>query len=140
MATDEPVVSRNVVTAGSDRSFGLVFATFFCIVGLWPVMSGDAPRLWALGLASIFALVAVAAPRALSPLNKLWFRLGLVLHHVVNPIVMALIYYGTVVPIGLILKSCGKKLLPRTREPQATSYWIAREPPGPPRGSMLKQF
>ena len=74
------------------------------------------------------------------PLNQLWFRLGLALHRVVSPIVMLLIYYGAIVPLGLILQVGGKDLLRLKWEPDAPSYWIPRQPPGPPRGSMSKQF
>ena len=80
------------------------------------------------------------APRLLQPLNRLWFKLGLLLHHVVNPVIMALMFYGAMLPMALLLRWLGKDLLRLKREPEAQSYWIAREPPAPAPGSMSKQF
>ena len=125
----------------TPRSFGFTVATLFLIIGGWPwVFRGEAPRLWALGLALVFAVAPLVAPRTLGPLNWLWFRFGLLLHGIVNPVIMALIYFAGVVPIGLLVRAAGKDLLRLRWEPQAASYWIPREPPGPRHGSMLKQF
>jgi hypothetical protein len=77
-------------------------------------------------------------PRVLHPLNRAWLALGLLLHHVVNPVIMALMLYGAILPMALLLQALGKDLLRLKREPQATSSWIPREPPAP--GSMSKQF
>jgi Saxitoxin biosynthesis operon protein SxtJ len=140
MSVNEPVVSRRRVVVGSNRTFGLVFAAVFGVIALWPLASGGMPRLWASALALAFLAVALVAPRLLSLLNRAWFYLGLALHRVINPIVMAIIYYGTVVPVGLILRARGKDTLRLKRDPNAKSYWIERDPPGPPRGSMTKQF
>ena len=140
MAANEPVVSHRKVVAGSDRSFGLVFAGFFALVALLPATHGAPIRWWALGLALAFAAVAFAVPRLLHPLNRVWFALGLLLHHVVNPLVMAVMFYGAILPMALLLRALGKDLLRLKRDPQAVSYWIAREPPAPAPGSMRKQF
>lgn len=140
MATNEPIVSHKKIAMGSNRSFGLVFAVFFALVGLAPVLHGAAVRLWALGLALAFTAAAFLAPRLLQPLNRVWFKLGLALHHVVNPIVMAVMFYGAILPMAVLLRALGKDLLRLKREPESHSYWIAREPPAPAPGSMSKQF
>ena len=70
----------------------------------------------------------------LRPLNRLWLKFGLLLHKVVNPIVMALVFFGTVLPTGLIMRVLGKDLLRLKRQPDANSYWIERRPPGPAPG------
>jgi hypothetical protein len=140
MSVNEPVISHRRTEIGSNRAFGIVFAVVFAIITLWPLLSGRAPRLWAAVIAGIFLAAALFAPKILSPLNRAWFRLGLALHRVVNPVVMAVIYYGTVVPIGLILRLRGKDPLRLKRDADATTYWISRDPPGPPRGSMTRQF
>ena len=128
-------------TSSSNKTFGLFFAAVFILVGCWPwLVHGRAPHFWAWAVAAGFGTAAFTAPRLLAPINRLWFRLGLALHHVVNPIIMALIYYGAVVPMGLAVKLAGKDLLRLRRDPAATTYWIAREPPGPPPASMAKQF
>lgn len=127
------------VRVGSPRAFGFVFAGAFTVIALLPMLKGDEPRLWALGVAAVFLLVALAAPRLLQPLNLVWFRIGLLLHAVVNPVVMSLIFWVTVVPMGLIMRAAGKDLLRLKRDPGAQTYWIGRDP-GPERGSMSRQF
>jgi hypothetical protein len=140
VSANEPIVAHRKVVAGSNRSFGIVFAVVFGLIGAWPLVSGNPPRLWAAGIAIAFAIVALAAPHWLAPLNRLWFRVGLLLHRVVNPVVMGLIFFLTVVPIGLLMRAFGKDPLRLRREPAADSYWIARVPPGPEPGSMSRQF
>lgn len=125
---------------GSDRQFGLVFAAFFAAVALWPWVSGGSLRLWPLPLALGFGLVAGLAPRALGPLNAVWTRFGLVLNAVVSPIVLAVIFFVGFVPIGLVLRALGRRPLPLKRDPSAPSYWVVREPPGPPPETMTQQF
>ena len=140
MAANEPIVSHKKVVAGSDRSFGLVFAAFFVIVALLPASHGAPLRWWALGLAAGFAIVAFIVPRVLHPLNRAWLALGLLLHHVVNPVIMAVMFFGAILPMALLLRALGKDLLRLKRDPQAASYWIPREQPAPAPGSMSKQF
>jgi hypothetical protein len=140
MVANEPVVSHRKVVAGSNRSFGLVFAAFFTLVGLLPAVHGTPVRFWALGIAAVFAAAAQWAPGVLQPLNRLWFKLGLLLHHVVNPIVMAVLFFGTILPMALLVRATGTDLLRLRREPESTTYWIPREPPAPASGSMSKQF
>lgn len=126
------------VKQGSDRNFGLLFAIVFAVIALFPFLHSEPPRLWPLPIAAGFVGCAYIAPRLLRPLNQLWFRLGLLLHHIVNPVIMALLFYGAVVPTGLILRAFGKDLLRLRREPEIKSYWIEKS--SPPPGSMTKQF
>ena len=140
MAANEPVVSHKKVVMGSNRSFGLVFAVFFVLVALLPMVHGGPMRWWALGIAAAFAAVGFFVPRLLQPLNWVWFKLGLLLHHVVNPVIMAAMFYGAMLPMAVLLRWLGKDLLRLKREPDSTSYWIPREPPAPTPGSMSKQF
>jgi predicted membrane metal-binding protein len=140
MSTHDPLVSHRKNKLGSDRSFAMVFAGFFAIVALAPLLHGGPMRWWAIALAAVFAAVGFVAPRFLSPLNRLWFRLGLALSRVVSPVVMGIVYYVVVVPTGLIIRARRKDPLRLRREPEAPTYWIRREPPGPTRGSMSRQF
>jgi hypothetical protein len=140
MAANEPVVSHKKVVMGSNRSFGLVFAVFFVLVALLPMVHSAPMRWWALGIAAAFAAVAFFVPRLLQPLNWVWFKLGLLLHHVVNPVIMAAMFYGAMLPMAVLLRWLGKDLLRLKREPNSSSYWIPREPPAPAPGSMSKQF
>lgn len=139
-AAHETFVSHRTVRKGSDRSFGVIFAVLFVVIGLWPLWSGNTPRLWALGIAGLFLLLAWLRPTLLKPLNNVWLLLGLLLHRVVTPLVMGVMYYGTIVPVGLLLKAFGKDLLRQKQQPAAETYWIRREPPGPEHGSMSRQF
>lgn len=128
------------VKTASNREFGWVFTAFFCIVGLWPLLDSATPRAWALIAAALFALTTLFFPIALSPLNRLWTRLGALLHKIVNPVVLGLIYGLTIVPIGLIFKLLGKDPLRLKRDPDASTYWIDRQPPGPATDSLPRQF
>ena len=128
------------VKVGSERAFGLVFAAVFVIVGLLPLLGDGGVRFWALGVALAFAVIAFAMPRLLRPLNLVWFRFGLLLHAVVSPLVLGLLFFVTVTPTGLIMRMLGKDLLNLRRDETAESYWIVREPRGPAPESMKNQF
>lgn len=140
MATNEPIQSHRNVTVGTERNFGIVFAVVFTIVGLARLYRGGDVRWWAIAIGVAFLICAFAAPRLLRPLNHLWFKFGLLLHHVVNPIVMGALYFGAVVPMGLLVRALGKDLLHLKFDKAAASYWIPRDPPAPPPGGMTKQF
>lgn len=128
------------VRGSSNRSFGLIFAAFFCVIALLPLFSGGEVRPWALVAAAVFAAIALAMPSILAPLNKAWMRLGLLLHRVVNPIVLGLMFLVAIVPIGLLMRLSGKDLLRLKFSRDASSYWIIREPKGPDPRSLNRQF
>ncbi len=140
MSSNEPIISHRKVTIGSERSFGTAFAILFAATALLPWLHGRPIRLWALGVAAVLLAAAWWAPGLLSPLNRLWFRLGLALHAIVNPVVMAVLFYGAFLPMGLLLRLLRKDPLRLQWRPEADTYWIPREPPGPRPGSMSKQF
>jgi hypothetical protein len=125
----------------SLRQFGFVFAAFFLVIALSPWVLHHAPvRVWALVLAPLFALTAIVAPRLLAPLDLVWRRFGLLLHHVTNPLFMALIYWLAFVPLGVAIRLSGKELLRMKRDPAAHTYWIVRPQPGISGPSMSRQF
>jgi hypothetical protein len=140
MATNEPIQSHRKVTVGTERNFGIVFAVFFAIIGFAPLYHGGAVRWWAIALGATFLFCAFVAPRLLRPLNLLWFKFGLLLHHIVNPIIMGGLYFGAVVPMGLLVRALRKDLLHLKFDKTTPSYWIPRNPPAPPPGGMTKQF
>jgi hypothetical protein len=125
---------------GSERSLGVVFAVVFLVIGLWPVLGGAGVRPWALGLAALFALAAVVRPAVLAPVNRAWTRLGGLLHRVVTPLVMGLLFFATVTPTALIMRVFGKHPLPLRFDRKAKTYWIERHPPGPAPETMRNQF
>lgn len=128
------------VEGSSDRVFGFVFAVVFLVIGLWPLLGGSGPRFWSLFLAGGFALLALAFPRVLSPLNRLWTRFGLLLHRIVSPLVLGLIFTVAVTPVALMMRLFGKDPLRRRYDSGAESYWIEREDPGPAPETMRNQF
>jgi hypothetical protein len=128
------------IQGSSDRSFGFVFAAVFAIVGLLPLLGQRGPRLWALGIAALFLVVALAKPTSLAPLNRVWFKFGLLLHRIVSPIILGILFYVVIVPTGALMRLFGKRPLQLQLEPTASSYWIPRVPPGPAPESMKNQF
>jgi hypothetical protein len=138
-STHESFARDEAAVPGSDRTFGLVMAAALAIVSLlngwhhgrlWP---------WTSAAVALFLLAAWLMPSVLHPLNRLWMKLGLLLHRVVNPIVMGLLFYGTILPTGLVMRMRGRDLLRLKREPDAETYWIVRTP-GPAPESMRDQF
>jgi hypothetical protein len=136
----EDLVRDHEVVGSSDRSFGLTIAAVCGFVGAVRMALGHEHWGWWLAVALIAATLALFRPRALAPLNVLWLRLGLLLYKVVNPIAMGLVFFMTVVPIGLIMRACGKDTLRLRRDPDTASYWIVRDPPGPEASTMKNQF
>ncbi len=112
----------------------------FAIVGLWPLVDGGAVRFWALIAAGGFLAAGFLAPAALRPLNRVWFLFGMVLHKIVNPLVMGLLFYITITPMALVMRLLGKDPLNRRFDSKAKSYWIERRPAGPAPESMRNQF
>lgn len=127
------------VKGGSDRAFGIVFAVVFTLIGLLPVLGGGLPSWWALLVAAAFLALALARPALLAPLNRLWLKFGLLLHRIVSPLIMGMLFYGVVTPVGLLMRATGKDPMQRRRDPSAESYWIVREP-GPAPETMKQQF
>jgi saxitoxin biosynthesis operon SxtJ-like protein len=117
-----------------------VFAAVFAIIAAWPLLSWRGPRLWALGLALAFLLAALAFPRVLHPLNRLWFRIGMLLHHVVTPLVMGLIFCFGVVPTALVMRMRRKDPLRIDGHRRGETTWVVRSPPGPAPDSMKRLF
>ena len=118
-----------------------MFAGLFTLLTLLKLWRGWSIWGWVfLGLALAFAALALLAPQLLAPLNRLWLKLGLVLHKVVTPIIMAMLFYLAITPMGVAMRLMGKDLLRLKREPGAKTYWIERQPPGPAPDTMKNQF
>jgi Saxitoxin biosynthesis operon protein SxtJ len=139
MASHETLQAHRTAKLGSNRSFGLVFAGFFTLVSLWPLLRHGPLRLWALALAIVFLIIALAAADWLAPLNRIWFKIGLALHTVVSPVILGVLYFAIVVPFGQVLRWRGQDPL-RLKQSDAETYWIVRDPAGPEAGAMTKQF
>jgi hypothetical protein len=139
--THERIAGTDEIEGSSDRSFGLVFAGFFALVAVLPLLSGKPMRWWAVGVALVFLAVTLGRPILLRPLNRLWTRLGLLLGKVTTPIVVGLIFYAVITPVGWLKRMFGgADSLHLEFEPDKASYWIERNPPGPAPDSIKHQF
>jgi hypothetical protein len=125
---------------GSDRALGLVFACLSALVASQQAWRGTAWWPYWTGVAAMFALVTWLAPGILTPLNRLWSRLALVLSKVTTPVLMALLFFGSVWPTGLVMRILRKDPLRLKWQRESESYWVERTPPGPPPESLKNQF
>ena len=121
----------------SNKSFGLLFFVVFLILGLWPLKNGENLNYYFLTASAIFLLLGLINSKLLSPLNKLWIKLGEVLGVIIAPIVMALVYFVILTPVSIIVRVFGKDLLGIKFNKKINSYWIKRKKN---LGSMRKQF
>ena len=120
----------------SNKSFGILFCVVFAIVALWPIMKGGSLRIWPIPISLIFLTLGLLNSKLLNPLNLAWIKFGELLGKIIAPIIMAIIYFIIVTPIGLFMRLIGKDLL-NTKFTKDSSYWIKREKNI---GSMKKQF
>ena len=113
---------------GSERSFGFVVGGILLVIALWPLHAGLQPHWWALAAALPLIALAAIQPSLLAPVNKLWFKLGMLLGRIISPVVLGIVYFLWITPFALVMRWMGKKLLALGFEPDANSYWIVREP------------
>jgi len=112
----------------SNRSFGLLFFAVFIIVAFWSFRGNlEEIKVWSVGLSIIFLILGLLNSKLLTPLNKFWHYLGLGLGLIVSPIVMALIYFLVVTPIGFVMRLIGKDLLRLKSNKNIKSYWMKKE-------------
>lgn len=130
--------SHGEIKPPSERSTGVVFSVVALIVAAWWRNSPVVPWV-ALGVAGVLAALSLAAPRALKPLNLIWFQIGLLLHRVVNPVVMFAMFAIVFLPAGLIMRIWHDPLGLRRRTPGST-HWIERAPAAQNSASMANQF
>ncbi len=110
----------------SNRNFGIVFCIVFFIIATWPILSENNIRIWSLILSFIFLILGILNSKLLKPLNKIWFKFGLILGKLVAPIVMGIVFFFVVTPTGLIMKILRKDLL-NLKKNNSTTYWIKRD-------------
>ena len=120
----------------SNRSFGIIFFIVFLLISVWPIMDGQAFRVWSLVISLIFLILGILNSKILTPLNLAWIKFGEILGRFIAPVVMAVIYFLIVTPIGLFMRIIGKDLL-NLKFSQNSSYWIKREKN---LGPMKRQF
>ncbi len=111
---------------GSNRSFGLVFFIVFFIISFWPLLNSNEIRIWSLIVSIIFLILGLINSKALTPLNKVWFKFGIFLGNIISPIVMGVIYFAVVTPIALLLRVINKDVL-SLKKTKNSSYWKNKE-------------
>ena len=121
----------------NNKGFGLLFFAVFLIIGLWPLINGESPRIVFFIIGLIFLILGLVNSKILTPLNKAWVKLGELLGKIIAPIVMAGVYFIVLTPISLIVRLFGKDLLKVKFSKKSKSYWIKRDKD---LGSMDKQF
>ena len=126
----------NDIKVGSNRSFGLVFFVVFIIITFYPLLGSGNIRLWSLILSLIFLILGLMNSNILTPLNKLWFKFGILLGKIISPLIMGIIFFFVVTPIGLLMKIFKKDLL-NLKYKKDISYWIKKEEP---KSKMKNQF
>ena len=110
----------------SNRNFGIVFSIVFLIIAIWPILNQNEIRIWSIIISFIFLILGLINSKFLSPLNKSWFKFGLILGSVIAPIVMGIVFFFVVTPTGLIMKALGKDILALKRNKNNT-YWLEKD-------------
>ena len=126
----------NNVKISSNRSFGIVFFIVFLLIALYPVINNEEIRVWSLIVSLIFLVLGLLNSKILNPLNQIWFKFGVLLGRIISPLIMAIIFFFVVTPIGLIMRTLGKDIL-NLRYNTKKTYWIEKTGP---KSKMKNQF
>ena len=124
------------IKIGSNRSFGIVFFIVFFLISLYPLLYGESIRVWFLAISLIFLILGLVNSKILSPLNKVWFKFGIILGKIISPVIMGIIFFFVVTPIGLLMRLLGKDVL-NLKYDKKKSYWIEKSGP---KSKMKNQF
>ena len=124
-----------IITNKNNAFFGILFFIFFLIIGLYPLKSAEVIRIWSVVLSLIFLIITIIKPNLFTFLNKLWIQFGVLLGKIISPVVMGLVFFIVVTPIGIFVRILKKDVMGLKRG--ASSYWINREDK---LQSMKKQF
>jgi hypothetical protein len=124
------------VKIGSNRSFGIVFFLVFLLISIYPLINNESIRIWSLVVSLIFLVLGIINSNLLLPLNRLWFKFGIFLGKIISPIIMGIIFFLVVTPIGLIMRLIGKDIL-NLKYSDYRSYWIEKTGP---KSKMENQF
>ena len=119
-------MKNSKIKISSNKSFGIVFFTVFLIIAIWPLLNGYEIRYWSLIISIVFLLLGILNSKILTPLNKIWFKIGILLGNVISPIIMSIIFFLVVTPTSFIMKILGKDLL-NLKKNTKNSYWITKQ-------------
>ena len=124
------------IKISSNRSFGIVFFIVFLLIALYPINYSGEIRVWSVIISLIFLVLGLFNSKILTPLNKLWFKFGIFLGKIISPLIMGIIFFLVVTPIGLIMRIFGKDVL-NLKYNKKQSYWIEKKGP---KSKMKNQF
>jgi len=124
------------IRISSNRSFGIVFFVVFLLIALYPLTHGGEIRIWSLIISILFLILGLLNSKILAPLNKIWFKFGILLGKIVSPLIMGIIFFLVVTPIGFIMRLLGKDVL-NLKYNKNKSYWIEKNGP---KSKMKNQF
>ena len=124
------------IKISSNRSFGIVFFIVFLLIALYPLTYSEEIKVWSATISLIFLVLGLFNSKILTPLNKLWFKFGIFLGKIISPIIMGIIFFLVVTPIGLLMRLFGKDVL-NLRYNKNKSYWIEKNGP---KSKMKNQF
>ena len=130
------MIKKSEIKMGTNRSFGIVFFIVLLIISIWPVGKGEKILILPLIISLFFLLLGLLNSKFLTPLNKLWFKFGIFLGKIISPLIMGIIFFFVVTPIGLLMKLFGKDLLSLKFSDKKT-YWIEKNEP---KSKMKNQF
>ena len=124
------------IKISSNRSFGIVFFIVFLLIALYPLIHSEEIRFWSIIISLIFLVLGLLNSKILAPLNKLWFKFGIFLGKIISPLIMGIIFFLVVTPIGILMRLLGKDLL-NLKHNKNKSYWIDKTGP---KSKMKNQF
>ena len=130
-------MNKEKIKMSSNKSFGIVFFVFFLILSLYPLLNKEKLNLLFLIFSITFLILGILNSKILTPLNKVWFKFGIILGKIISPIIMGIIFFLVVTPIGLIMKTLGKDLLKLKYNKKDSTYWIEKNGP---KSKMKNQF
>ena len=129
-------MKNNDIKIGSNKSFGIVFFIVFLLISIYPILNDGNIRIWSLFISIVFLILGLMNSKILTPLNKIWFKFGLILGKIVSPIVIGIVFFVVVTPISFIMRFLGKDLL-NLKYNNSKSYWIEKSGP---KSKMRNQF
>tara|TARA_B100000609_G_C16966290_1_gene306598 strand:- start:50 stop:433 length:384 start_codon:yes stop_codon:yes gene_type:complete len=124
------------IKISSNRSFGIVFFIVFLLIALYPLIHSEEIKFWSIIISLIFLVLGLLNSKILAPLNKLWFKFGIFLGKIISPLIMGIIFFLVVTPIGILMRLLGKDLL-NLKHNKNKSYWIDKTGP---KSKMRNQF
>jgi len=130
-------MSRNNEKIPSNKNFGIVFFVVFLVIGLWPLFTKSEVRYWSLFISIVFLILGLFNSKILTPLNRIWFKFGIFLGKIISPLILGILFFLIVTPIGFAMRILRKDILNLRYDKNIKSYWIEKNGP---KGKMKNQF